>query len=420
MPTPIRSVTRHSLRRWVLPLLLLSGGVYLAGGSALAPAAAGLAAGTKPVLRVSVVGHGTVTSRPRGISCPGRCRARFARGTRIRLVPHPAVGWKLSRFAGACSSTRACAVTLKRSASLRATFGQKPPQLPSAGRIVATIHISSAPHGLVYASGAIWVGQHESSTVARVDPGTNTVVARVSIPSGQPSRFAAGAEGLWHLPYSGSALYRIDSATNRVVAEAAPPGENCCIPAVGAGSVWVPKADDGIYRVDASSGAVVAHIPIGNFLGSVFGFGSLWGTSGGDVVRLDPATNSIASRIPVDGLSGADPWLGVGAGALWVGFGKKLARIDPSTNTVTALIAIPGTAFFLAAADDAVWVVGQSHIGLYAYSKLWRIDPTANKVTAALTLPKGDPADIAVGAGSLWISLFSEDKLLRLQPAAAG
>jgi len=283
---------------------------------------------------------------------------------------------------------------------------------------VATIHIPSAPHGVVYASGSIWVAQHFSVNVARVDPSTNTVVAYISIPAGQPARFAAGAEGLWHLPYSGNALYRIDPATNRIAAEVAVPGENCCSPAVGAGSVWVPKADDGIYRVDASSGDVVAHIPIDRFLGSVFGFGSLWGKSGGDVFRLSPATNSVVARIPVAGLADSDPWLGVGAGAVWVSVGKKLAHIDPSTNSVTALIAVPGTTMFLAAADDAVWVVGQSRSGLAVYSKLWRIDPTANKVTAALTLPKGDIGDLTVAAGSLWISLFSEDKLLRVEPAA--
>jgi streptogramin lyase len=283
---------------------------------------------------------------------------------------------------------------------------------------VATIHVPSGPHGATYASGALWVGQHYSANVARVDPGTNTVVAHVFIPSGQPARSAAGPEGLWHLPYSGSGLYRIDPTTNRVVAEATPPGENCCVPSVGAGSVWVPKGEDGIYRVDASSGEVVAHIPIAQFEGAMFGFGSLWGKSGGDVFRLDPATNSIVGRIPVAGLAEAEAGLSVGAGALWVTVGNKVARIDPSTSTV-ALIAVPGTASFVTATDDAVWVVGQSQSGLYDYSKLWRIDPTANKVTAALSLPNGDIGDLAIGAGSLWITLFSKDKLLRIQPAAA-
>ena len=285
---------------------------------------------------------------------------------------------------------------------------------------MATIHVPSGPHGATYASGALWVGQHYSANVARVDPGTNTVVAHVSIPSGQPARSAAGpeGEGLWHLPYSGSALYRIDPATNRVVAEATPPGENCCVPSVGAGSVWVPKAEDGIYRVDASSGQVVAHIPIAQFEGAMFAFGSLWGKSGGDVFRLDPATNSIVGRIPVAGLTDTYPWMTVAAGSVWATVGNKIARIDPTTSTV-ALIAVPGTASFITSTDDAVWVAGQSQSGLYVYSKLWRIDPTANKVTAALTLPSGDIGDLAVGAGSLWITLFSKDRLLRIQPAAA-
>jgi len=289
--------------------------------------------------------------------------------------------------------------------------------LPSAGRIVATIHIPSGPHGAIYASGSLWVAQHDSVGVERVDPNTNTVVAQVAIPVGQPARFAAGAEGLWHLPYSGNGLYRIDPATNRAVGEATLPGENCCVPSVGAGSVWVPR-EDGVYRVDASSGQVVAHIPIAQFMGAAFGFGSLWGKSGGDIFRLDPATNSIAARIPIAGLANTDPWLAVGAGAVWAAVGNKVARIDPSTNTV-ALIAVPGTTSFVTAADDAVWVAGQSRSGLYTYSKLWRIDLASNKVTAALALPYGDVGDIVTGAGSVWITLFSKDKLLRIQPSAA-
>jgi len=294
--------------------------------------------------------------------------------------------------------------------------------LPSAGKVVATIRLHSGPIGAVSSGGAVWVAEHEAGTVARIDPATNTVVARVDIPSGQPARLAAGPEGLWHLPYSDNTLQELDPAANTVstnISSIGEPGENCCLLAVGAGSVWVPKAHDGVYRVDAHTHAVVAHVAIPNFDGSAFGYGSLWGASGGDVFRLDPATNSISARIPVPGLAkvaiepGCCPAYGVGLGAVWVAAGAKVARIDPATNGIAKLIRTPGRIDFLATTDDAVWAVGQSSTLM---TTLWRIDPASNKVVASLPLARNDAADLVAGSGSLWVTFFRDDKLLRIQP----
>jgi streptogramin lyase len=302
--------------------------------------------------------------------------------------------------------------------------GRLSPQLPAAGRVVATIRLHATPMGEVSANGSVWVAEHNAGTVARIDPATNRVIARVSIPSGQPARFAAGPEGLWHLPYSDNTLQELDPATNSVsthITDLGEPDENCCQPAVGAGSVWVPKAHDGLYRIDATSRRVVAHIPIDNFFGSVFGLGSLWGTSGGELFRLDPATNSIVARITVPGLAkigldtGCCLTLGLGPGAVWVGLGRKVARIDPSTNGVSALIRVPGTVEFLAATDQALWAVGE---GPNSTTTLWRIDPTTNKVAASLFLSPNEAGDVVDADGSLWITLTRDNKLLRIRPAA--
>jgi streptogramin lyase len=303
-------------------------------------------------------------------------------------------------------------------------YGRLTRKFPSAGKVVATIRLRATPMGEAFAEGSVWVAEHNAGTVARVDPSTNRVVARVSIPSGQPARFAIGPEGFWHLPYSDNTLQELDPATNTVSANitaVGEPDENCCQPAVGAGSVWVPKGNGDIYRVDASSHEIVAHVPVENLFGTVFALGSLWGISGGDVFRLDPATNSIAARIAVPGLvkvmidPGCCPALAVGQRAVWVGLGKKVARIDPSTNGVVGMVRVPGSVDFITVTDQAVWAVGQDPDSI---ATLWRIDPATNKVTAALALSPNDAGDVVAAAGSLWITFMRDNKLLRVRPAA--
>lgn len=52
----------------------------------------------RDVAFVTMNGHGTVTSTPRGIACPRSCRGVFLRGTHVVLRARPAAGWKLASF----------------------------------------------------------------------------------------------------------------------------------------------------------------------------------------------------------------------------------------------------------------------------------------------------------------------------------
>ena len=76
----------------------------------------------RPVLRVHVVGKGRVTSSPVGVRCPGSCSAKYPSGTRVRLVAHPAAGWRLSRWSGQYGGKASCSLVLGSNRSLTATF----------------------------------------------------------------------------------------------------------------------------------------------------------------------------------------------------------------------------------------------------------------------------------------------------------
>jgi hypothetical protein len=68
-------------------------GIFVASSSASPPRYV-----YRDVALVAVEGHGSVVSKPRGISCPGTCRTLFVRGTRLTLHAVAASGWRFTGF----------------------------------------------------------------------------------------------------------------------------------------------------------------------------------------------------------------------------------------------------------------------------------------------------------------------------------
>lgn len=81
-----------------------------AGSVSLLVAALPAVAATPSTLAVVVVGPGTVTSTPAGISCPAKCSASFPSGATVTVTAKTVNGSHLLRWGGACSGTGACIV----------------------------------------------------------------------------------------------------------------------------------------------------------------------------------------------------------------------------------------------------------------------------------------------------------------------
>ena len=102
------------------------------GGSGSETSAATRAAAAKPTLAVVVVGGGRVTSAPAGISCPGKCAAAFAAGSRVLLTPTSKGGSRFLRWGGDCTGARACRVRVSGLAAVAAQFvGSKAQPAPA-------------------------------------------------------------------------------------------------------------------------------------------------------------------------------------------------------------------------------------------------------------------------------------------------
>ena len=127
--------------------------------------------------------------------------------------------------------------------------------------------------------------------------------------------------------------------------------------------------------------------------------GALWVMTPTGVVRVDPATRRVVTRVPhafnfEEASSGG--WIAGDASAIWVTdyVRNELLRIDPATNSVIATIMVGPNPAGVAVGGGAVWVA--NHHG----RSVSKIDPATNRVVA--TIPVGDQtAPVEVGPQSL-------------------
>jgi streptogramin lyase len=206
----------------------------------------------------------------------------------------------------------------------------------------------------------------------------------------------------------------------------------------GAGSLWVCSGDwtaaaDVVLRVDPETNRVVDRIPVDSPTSLAFGHGSVWATSAGHgtVSRIDPKTGEVAAEIGV-GRGAVDIATDERTGDVWVAglllkwYGaeihpedskdNKLSRIDPATNRVVAKIPIAansreGGAQSVAVGEGAVWA--QSADG-----RLFKVDPASNKVVGVVPLGEYS-SDLEVSRGAVWatVQASSGTRLVRVEPS---
>ena len=116
------------LRKTLTAFAVLVAAVSLSAASGLAAPAMATARST---LAVVIIGPGSVTSSPAGISCPNKCAATFAYGTTVLLSPSPAAGAKFVRWGLPCAGGATCRVKLTSSlVSVAARFVAGPDPRP--------------------------------------------------------------------------------------------------------------------------------------------------------------------------------------------------------------------------------------------------------------------------------------------------
>jgi hypothetical protein len=239
-----------------------------------------------------------------------------------------------------------------------------------------------------------------------------SIDARTHRLAGKPIRvgrgaynIAAGAGAIWVTNFADGTISRIDPNSRRVVATIRLGGRNLGQLAVSHGMVWVLRED---YDISKHGGELIRLDPKTNLVDGITilgknvcgGFGmamtadAVWVTADaqGKVIRIDPATGKIVTRIRMDGPPIAPT---VSQGDLWVadeGNESRLWRIDPATNRVADVRKFPGLGWRLQPMGGKFWTTDGSTVSL--------VDPLTATVERSIAMSNG--YQFLVGRRTLW------------------
>ena len=263
--------------------------------------------------------------------------------------------------------------------------------------------------GLALAHGSLWAVSYDTSTITRIDPDTNTVLATVDVPGG--ASVAALQFGLWVAAYGNpGSLYRIGTVSE-TVEDTVPVGDLCCDLTDGAGLIWSLDRSGLVVGVDPATGEVADAFPVSLDLDAhnnvVFAGGYLWVSSDTTALfRIDPHSGeSVAYDV-----GGGVPFLGVG-GLLWGASPTELWAVDVVTGEVTRRVPVPDSEEVMALAIDqrTAWV-GMRHPG--GVGAVVELDLSSGEVLREV--PVDIPARIELAYGSVWVSDSGSSLVLRI------
>ena len=202
---------------------------------------------------------------------------------------------------------------------------------PADGKIIAQIPADPANSegGITVGAGSIWLVT-KPSTLVRIDPTKNAIIASIPLPSGSENPlFSDGF--VWISSYEHDQLLKVDPASASVVATI-PIGPKPRFLTTGAGSIWTLNQGDGtISRVDEKTSKLITYIACGipGFGGEItFGAGRVWATMFDfPITEIDPATNKVVKQWGGPGGDG----LRFGLGSLWLSNGRQgtVWRLSP-------------------------------------------------------------------------------------------
>jgi DNA-binding beta-propeller fold protein YncE len=230
--------------------------------------------------------------------------------------------------------------------------------------------------GMTTGFDSLWVPLCGDGSLVKLDSKSFKVSAR--IPTGAasvPGIVAASPDSLWVLADEKTTLSRIDPVQNTVVAEIRLPA-GCRNLLFSEAALWVAcPGENKVLRINPATNLVEKRIEVSeNPVALAGGEGSIWAycRKNGKVDRIDPKTNKVSKSVDI-GLPNSDAEIAVGEGSVWVSStGYPITRIDPKTEAVTQQFYGEGGGV-IALSKGAVWLANDGTVS--------RIDPRLIELT---------------------------------------
>jgi hypothetical protein len=258
------------------------------------------------------------------------------------------------------------------------------------------------PTDVAAAFGAVWVADAGRQEILRIDPAARSVTDTIGV-GADVQALAIGFGSVWVAGGSSATVTRIDPRRDRVVATI-PLGRTHGTPnasfaiAVGAGSVWAVGGDAVVERIDPRTNRVVDRVLVGDARALAADATSVWcGTKSGVIVRLTPAPDGTHVATFAETGSGVQA-LAVRGAALWVvvpGLTFAIWRYDTRTGRLASTLPAGEVVRDLAVSRDAVWVP------LYTEGELLRVDPARNVIARRIVMRPG-ASFVAVEGAAVW------------------
>jgi len=207
--------------------------------------------------------------------------------------------------------------------------------LPETGKVGIIVDVPRPCSGLAYGWGSVWVPSCGSHKLLRMDETTGKITAEIAAdPANSEGGVTVGADSVW-LVVKPSTLIRVDPVKNAVVASVELPSESED-PFFGDGFVWITSFGHGqLLKVDPKTNTVVDTIAVGpkpRFL--TVGAGSVWTLNQGDgtISRVSTKTDKVEATVEC-GIPGEGGDITFGAGYVWATlYDFPLTQVDPKTN----------------------------------------------------------------------------------------
>jgi outer membrane protein assembly factor BamB len=340
----------------------------------------------------------------------------------------------LAAVMAACSggSTRALPVSTTLSPATTATTlltatptVAPPPATPAIDRslIITYRHEAGSVGDMAVGDGSVWLTVTSNAVPARgelvrLDPVTVRALRTTPL-ADYPLRVSVGNGRAWLLmmrQVESRQVIAVDVASGEVLFETPLEGTVRGQPelssiAVGSGGVWValPEHTTGanrIVRLDPRSGQVVATIPLPGVPQALATGADVWvGTVDGRLLRIDPASNTVAGDthlgeevfdLAVDGASVWATTRTAHAAVELLGIDARSAQVVTRTGVPISVVAADG---------GQVWVANYGFPPPADTGYVAQFDPTTNRLvrSTSLTTVLGNGVSVlAVGGGMAW------------------